>query len=417
MALTVRNPFRNHWNIFNDGRYASLYGAYATNGSTSAPKRIVNTTRLDNTVLNVLITRIANDVAAVKIEHVKVDDEGRYMETVDDELNQCLNLEANIDQTSRQFIRDVVWSCANDGYIAIVPIDTDGNPYSERFIVESLRVGKILEWFPDKIRVEVYNERKGVREQVVVSKRYAAVIENPFYPVMNEPNSTMQRLIAKQNLIDKLDNQRLSGKLDIIIQLPYSTRQELRKKQAEERRAEIERQLTDAKYGIAYTDSQEKIIQLNRPLESNLPAQIDTLTTRLYSQMGMTEDILSGTANSEVMQNYNTRVVAVWLDAIVDSMKRTFLTQTARSQHHTIMYFIDPFKNVSADKVADLGDKLIRNEILTKNEFRQILGRKPSDDPNADRLSNPNMPQQEDDMNVPPEGYTEYADDQVEYEE
>jgi hypothetical protein len=331
------------------------------------------------------------DVAAIAIKHCRVDENGRYKEDMKTGLNDCLTLEANIDQTGRSFIQDVVMSLFDEGAVAIVPVDTNVDPrITTSFDVLSMRTGKILEWYPTKVKVRVYNDRTGRKEDVILPKRSVAIVENPLYAVINEPNSTMQRLVRKLNILDAIDEQSGSGKLDLIIQLPYVIKTEARQQQAEKRRKDIENQLKGP-YGIAYTDGTEKITQLNRPVENNLMKQIEYLTNQLYSQIGMTPSVLDGTADEKTMLNYNNRTIEPIISAIVDAMRRVFLSKTARSQGQTIMFFREPFKLVPVNNIADIADKFTRNEILSSNEIRQLIGFKPSEDPKADELRNSNL--------------------------
>ena len=350
----------------------------------------------ERSLVNAIYNRIALDVSALKIKHCKLDENDRYVKDVDSKLNQCLTLEANVDQTGRAFIQDVVMSMLDEGSVAIIPVDTDNNPtISGSYDILSMRTGKILEWRPSTIKVRVYNEKTGSKEDIVVPKKMAAIIENPLYSVINEPNSTMQRLIRKLNLLDAIDEQSGSGKLDLIIQLPYIIKTDARRAQAEQRRKDIEMQLSGSKYGIAYTDGTERITQLNRPVENNLMKQIEFLTSMLYSQLGITQSVLDGTADEKTMLNYNRRTIEPIVSAIVDEMKRKFLTKTAITQGQTIKFFIDPFKLVPISAIADIADKFIRGEVMSSNEIRDKLGLQPSDDPKADQLINPNMPHEE----------------------
>jgi hypothetical protein len=338
------------------------------------------------------------DVAAISIKHCRIDKNGRYVEDIKSGLNDCLSVEANIDQTGRAFIQDVVMSMFDEGAVAIVPVDTSVDPTtSTSFDILSMRTGKILEWYPAHVKVRVYNDRTGKKEELKLPKRSVAIIENPLYAVINEPNSTMQRLIRKLNILDAIDEQSGSGKLDLIIQLPYVIKTEARQQQAEKRRKDIEEQLKGP-YGIAYTDGTEKITQLNRPVENNLMKQIEYLTNQLYSQIGMTPSVLDGTADEKTMLNYNNRTIEPIISAIVDAMKRSFLTKTARTQGQTVMFFTEPFKLVPINNIADIADKFTRNEILSSNEIRQIIGMKPSDDPKADMLINSNLNQSKEDL-------------------
>lgn len=346
----------------------------------------------ERSIVTSVYNRIALDVASINIFHVQLDENERFTEVRESNLNRCLTLEANIDQTGRAFIQDLVMSMFDEGVIACVPIDTDDRPTDwGDFDIFTMRVGKILEWKPAHVRLEAYNERTGQHEQIMMPKRTVSIIENPLYAVINEPNSTMQRLIRKLVLLDAIDEQSGSGKLDLIIQLPYVVKTEARRQQAEARRGEIERQLSGSKYGIAYTDGTERITQLNRPVENNLMKQIEYLTSMLYSQLGITQSILDGTADEQTMLNYYNRTIEPILASIVDEMKRKFLSEDARSKRQSIMFFRDPFKLVPVNSLADIADKLTRNEIMTSNEVRQEIGMKPSKDPRADELRNKNI--------------------------
>lgn len=346
----------------------------------------------ERSIVTSVYNRIALDVAALNVQHVRLDENGRFLSVIDDGLNNCLTLEANVDQTARSFIQDVVISMFDEGSVAIVPVDTTTDPnVSGSYDIQSLRVGQILDWYPQYIRTRVYNEQTGRKEDIVVPKSAVAIIENPLYAVINEPNSTMQRLIRKLNLLDVVDEQSGSGKLDLIIQLPYVIKTEAKRQQAENRRKDIESQLSGSKYGIAYTDGTEHITQLNRSVNNNLMSQIEYLTSMLYSQLGITQSILDGTADEKTMLNYNNRTIEPIISAIVDEMKRKFLTKTARSQRQSISFFRDPFKLVPVNEIAEIADKFTRNEIMTSNEIRQVVGMKPSDDPRADELRNKNL--------------------------
>lgn len=372
----------------------------------------------EKTIITSIYNRIALDVAAIDIQHVRLDANGRYIETIDSGLNNCLTLEANLDQTGRAFIQDAVMSMMDDGCVALVPVDTDINPaITDSYKILSIRVGKILEWYPAHVKVRVYNEKTGNKEDIIVPKKTVAIIENPLYAVMNEPNSTMKRLTRKLALLDFVDEQNSSGKLDMIIQLPYVIKSETRRQQAEERRKQIEDQLVGSKYGIAYTDGTERITQLNRPVENNLMAQIESLTKTLYSQLGINESVMDGTADEKTMLNYNNRTIEPIISAIVDEMKRKFLTKTARSQRQSIEFFRDPFRLVPVNDIAEIADKFTRNEIMTSNEIRQIIGMKPSNDPKADQLVNSNIAQPTNGMLEDPmaeEDYEEGMDEDVE---
>ena len=356
----------------------------------------------ERSIVTAVYNRIALDVSDIDIRHVRLDENGRYIEDIDSGLNDCLTVEANIDQTGKAFIQDVVMSMLDEGCVAIVPVDTTLNPkVTGSYDINSMRTGKIIQWYPQHVKVNLYNDKTGRKEEVTLPKSMVAIIENPLYAVMNEPNSTLQRLIRKLNLLDYVDEQTGAGKLDLIIQLPYVIKSNARRQQAEDRRADIERQLKDSKYGIAYTDGTERITQLNRPVENNLMKQIEYLTSMLYSQLGINQTVLDGTADEKTMLNYTNRSIGPIISAIVDEMKRKFLTKTARSQMQSIRYFKDPFKLVPVNEIAEISDKLTRNEIASSNEIRQIIGWKPSQDPAADELRNKNLNQQSPDMMAP----------------
>ena len=382
------------WNAFtNKETFPSTYGQTVYYGGSylNPGKRRLSVSN-ERSIVNSIFNRIAADVASVDFKHVRLDQNGRYKETIDSGINNCLTLEANIDQSGRAFIQDAVMSMFDEGVVALVPIDTTINPnVSGSYDINSMRTGKITEWMPKHVRVEVYNDNTGRRQEIVLPKKMVAIVENPFYSIMNEPNSTLQRLIRKLNLLDAVDEQSGSGKLDLIIQLPYVIKTEARKKQAEIRRKEIEMQLAGSKYGIAYTDGTERITQLNRAVDNNLMKQVEYLTETLMSQLGITNDILNGTANEPTMLNYNNRIVAVVCTAIVEAMRRSFLTKTARTQGQSISYFQDPFKLVPISSIAEIADKFTRSEILSPNELRGIVGFKPVDDPRADELRNRNL--------------------------
>lgn len=389
--MGVMNRLKHAWNIFKNKdptvNYMGLGPSYGYR-----PDRMRFSRGNERSIVTAIYNRIAMDVAAVDIFHVRTDEDGRFTEVMDSSLNNCLTLEANIDQTGRAFIQDVVQSMLDEGCVAIVPVDTDDEPEeSGNFKIYTMRTGQILDWYPEHVRVNVYNQANGRREEVIMPKSAVAIIENPLFAVVNEPNSTMQRLIRKLNLLDAIDEQASSGKLDLIIQLPYIIKTEARREQAEKRRRDIERQLSDGKYGIAYTDGTERITQLNRPVENNLMAQIEYLTSMLYSQLGITQSILDGSADEKTMLNYYSRTIEPILSALVEESKRKFLTKTARSQRQTIMYFRDPFKLVPVSIIAEIADKFTRNEIMTGNEIRQKIGMKPSRDPSADELRNKNL--------------------------
>lgn len=399
MANTFTSRIRHAWNVFRAkdddvGNKDNPY-TYTNLGiiSTVSPTRPLITRGNERSIITSVFNRIAMDVAGFDIRHVKTDQNGRYLETVDDSLNQCLKIEANKDQTGRAFIQDIAMSMFDEGAVAVVPVDTTISPtISGAFEINSMRVGKIVEWFPNHIRVELYNDKTGMKERVTLPKSITAIIENPLYAIVNEPNSTFKRLIRKLNMLDSADEIASSGKLDLIIQLPYVIKSEARKKQAEDRRKAIESQLRDKKYGIAYTDGTEKITQLNRPVENNLLEQVKYLTQMLFNQLGFTEDVFNGKADERAMRNYYDRTIEPIVMAIIEEMRRKFLTKTARTQGHTIMGFRDMLKLVPANELADIADVFSRNEILSANEFRQVLGVKPSKAPQADELRNKNMP-------------------------
>lgn len=392
MAVTIGSRFKKAWNIFRNKDPSYEYQDLGISYSYR-PERIRFTRGNERTIVTSIYNRIALDVSSITLQHVRLDENDRYLSTINSGLNNCLTLEANIDQTSREFIQDIVMSMFDEGCVAIVPIDTDVDPEISSFDINTMRTGKILEWYPRHVKVRVYNDRTGHREDVVCSKESVAIIENPFYSIMNEPNSMVQRLIRKLNLLDVVDEQTSSGKLDLIIQLPYIIKTDARRQQAEKRARDIEDQLASSKYGIAYTDGTEKITQLNRSVENNLLKQIEYLTNLVYGQLGITTSIMDGTADERTMLNYNNRTVEPIVSAIVNSMKRRFLTKTARTQKQSIVFFRDPFRLVPVTDLAEIADKFTRNEIMTSNEIRQIVGMKPSDDPSADELRNKNLNQ------------------------
>lgn len=389
MGITDR--LQHAWNAFLNNDIRTRYqdmGYY----SSYKPDRVRFTRGNERSIVTSVYNRLALDASAMAIKHVRLDDNGRFTEEINSGLQNCLNVEANIDQTGRAFLQDVVMSMLDEGCVAIVPVDTTLNPnLSGSYDINTMRTAKILEWYPAHVRVKVYNDRKGIHEELTLPKANIAIIENPLYAVINEPNSTMQRLIRKLNLLDVVDEQSSSGKLDLIIQLPYVIKSEARRKQADERRKDIEMQLSGSKYGIAYTDGTERITQLNRPAENNLMHQIEYLTNMLYSQLGLTQAILDGSADDKTMLNYYNRTIEPIIAAIVDEMNRKFLTKTARAQKQAIKFFRDPFKLVPVNEMAEIADKFTRNEILSSNEIRQIVGIKPSDDPEADELRNKNL--------------------------
>ena len=392
MELSIGSRFKNAWNAFSNKNPTSSNNGYG--GYYYRPDRVRLTTRNERSIITSVFNRIAIDVAAIDINHCQLDEDGRFQSIISSSLNECLTVEANLDQTGRNLIQDAVMSMFDEGCVAIVPVDTTFNPKdTNSYDILSLRVGKIVTWYPTQVRVEVYNERKGLKEEITLDKSDVAIIENPLYAIMNEPNSTLQRLIRKLVLLDSIDEQSGSGKLDLIIQLPYIVKSPARKAQAEQRRIDIENQLAGSKYGIAYTDGTEKITQLNRPVENNLMKQIEYLTSMLYSQLGITQAVLDGTADEKTMLNYYSRTVEPIVSSIVDEMIRKFITKKARTQGKTILFFRDPFKLVPVNQIAEIADKFTRNEILTSNEIRQVIGRKPSEDPKADMLINSNLNQ------------------------
>lgn len=395
MEYAFGSRLKNAWNVFFNKDPTYGYRNLGSNYSYR-PDRTRMTRGNERSIVSSVYNRIALDVAAIDILHAKLDENNRYIETIDSGLNSCLNLEANIDQTGRAFIQDVVMSMFDEGVVAIVPVDTTNDPtQSDGFDIHSMRTGRILDWYPRHVKVRVYNDRTGEKEDLLLPKKSVAIVENPLYAIINEPNSTMQRLIRKLNILDSIDEQSGSGKLDLIIQLPYVIKSEARKKQAEDRRQAIEEQLSGSKYGIAYTDGTERITQLNRPVENNLMAQIEYLTSMLYSQLGITQSVMDGTADEKTMLNYYSRTTEPIISAIVDEMKRKFLSKTARSQRKTILYFRNPFKLVPVTALAEIADKFTRNEIVSSNEFRHVIGYKPSKDPRADELRNKNLSRSE----------------------
>ena len=400
MGITDR--LQHAWNAFLNNDVRTRYqdmGYY----SSYKPDRVRFTRGNERSIVTSVYNSLALDASAMAIKHVRLDDNGRFTEEINSGLQNCLNVEANIDQTGRAFLQDVVMSMLDEGCVAIVPVDTTLNPnLSGSYDINTMRTAKILEWYPAHVRVKVYNDRKGIHEELTLPKANIAIIENPLYAVINEPNSTMQRLIRKLNLLDVVDEQTSSGKLDLIIQLPYVIKSEARRQQAEARRKDIEMQLAGSKYGIAYTDGTERITQLNRPAENNLMNQVQYLTEMLYSQLGLTQSILDGSADDKTMLNYYNRTIEPIIAAIVDEMKRKFLTKTARAQKQSLMFFRDPFKLVPVADLAEIADKFTRNEIMSSNEIRQIVGIKPSDDPAADELRNKNLNQSNEEVEQKP---------------
>lgn len=389
--MGLMNRLQHGWNAFMNRDPTSDYKPGSITYSYR-PDRVRFSGGNEKTIVTSIYNRIAIDASAISIKHVRLDEDGRYVETIDDGLNTCLNLEANLDQTGRSFLQDVYASVLDEGCIAIVPVETTLNPkVTGSYDINSLRTGKILEWRSDSVKVRLYNELSGKKEDIWVPKRTAAIIENPLYAVINEKNSITQRLIRKLNLLDAIDEQSGSGKLDLIVQLPYTIRTELKREQAEKRRKDIENQLANSKFGIAYSDSTERITQLNRPIENNLMKQIEYLTSMLYSQLGITQAVMDGTADEKTMLRYYNATIEPFVAAVVDEIKRKFLTKTARAQRQSIMYFRDPFSLVPVNDIAEIADKFTRNEILTSNEIRQKIGFKPSKDPKADQLINSNI--------------------------
>lgn len=389
MEQKLGNRLKHAWNAF-----MNKDPTFPNSGPTSyyKPDRVRLTRGNERSIITAIYNRIGIDCAQIYIKHVKLDDNERFISVVKSGLNECLSVEANKDQTGRAFIQDAVMSMMDEGCVALVPIETTIDPkITESYEIKSIRTGKIIEWSPDHIKVEIYNDIRGVKQEIWVPKKNAAIIENPLFAIMNEPNSTLQRIIRKLNLLDVIDEQSGSGKLDLIIQLPYTVKSELRKKQAEERRRTIEEQLTGSKYGIAYADATERIMQLNRSVDNNLMSQIEYLMSMLYSQLGITQSVMDGTADEATMLNYYNRTIEPIISSLVDEMKRKFLTKTARSQSQSILFFRDPFKLVPVSQIAEIADKFTRNEIMSSNEVRQVIGMKPSDDPKADELRNSNI--------------------------
>ena len=391
MSLSIGARLQHAWSAFRNKDPAIRYGDIGP-GYGYRPDRVRFTRGNERSIVTSVYNRITLDASAINIYHARLDDNNRFTEIIESGLNTCLTLEANIDQTARAFFQDAVMSMLDEGCVALVPVDTTLDPnVTGSYDIQSMRTAQILEWYPERVRLRLYNERIGRKEDITLPKNMVAIIENPLYSVMNEPNSTMQRLIRKLNLLDVIDEQSGSGKLDLIIQLPYVIKTDARRRQAEERRKEIENQLTGSKYGIAYTDGTERITQLNRAVDNNLMTQIEYLTSMLYSQLGITQSILDGSADDKTMLNYYNRTIEPIISAIVDEMKRKFLTKTARSQKQSILFFRDPFKLVPVADISEIADKFTRNEIMTSNEIRQIVGMKPSDDPKADELRNSNI--------------------------
>ena len=400
MGLNLGARLKHAYNAFTNRDPTGSYILIGP-GHSSRPDRPRMSHGNEKSIVTSIVNRIALDVASVEIRHCRLDDDGRYVEEINSGLNKCLKLEANIDQTSRAFIQDLVISAFDEGAVAIVPVDTTLNPeVTDSWDVQSIRAGKILEWYPEKVLIRVYNDRTGEKEDILLPKKQVGIFENPLYAVFNEPNSTMKRLVRKLSLLDVTDERTASGKLDLIIQLPYVVKTQTRREQAENRRKDLEDQLAGSKYGVAYIDGAERVTQLNRSVENNLMKQIEYLTNMLYSQLGITQSVLDGTADEKTMLNYTNRTVEVFVSAIADEMKRKFLSKTARSQGQSIEYFRDPFRLVPIDNIAEIADKLTRNEIMTSNEIRQKIGMKPSKDPKADELRNSNISQSKEEVKV-----------------
>lgn len=406
MEQSFASRLKHAWNVFRSRDPTAEFGDIGSS-YYYRPDRPRFTRGNERSITTSVLNRIALDVSAIDIRHVRLDKNGRFLEEINSGLNNCLTLSANMDQTGRAFKQDIVMSMLDEGCVAIVPTDTTTDPkVTDSYDVETMRVGKIIQWRPRHVQVRLYNEQTGNKEEIWLPKKMVAIVENPLYAVMNEPNSTMQRLVHKLGLLDITDEQTASGKLDLIIQLPYVIKTDARRQQAENRRKDIEMQLAGSKYGIAYTDGTEKITQLNRSLDNNLMKQVEYLTNQLYSQLGITQTILDGTADEKTMLNYYSRTIEPIVSAIADEMKRKFLTKTARTQNQSIEFFRDPFKLVPVNDIAEIADKFTRNEIMTSNEIRQIIGMKPSDDPKADELRNSNIAETKEDPGI----YKEYTE-------
>lgn len=409
MEMNIGSRLKHAWNAFlnRDPPGSRYYGG----GYSYRPDRMRFSRGSERTIINAIYNRIALDAASITINHVKLDENNRFDSIIDSGLNYCLNTEANTDQTGRGLIQDIVMTFLEEGVAAVVPEKTNFDPrYSNSYEIYSMRVGVPVEWYPNHVRVRMFNELTGQKEEITFPKKMVALIENPFYAVMNAPNSTMQQLVRKLALLDVVDEQAGSGKLDMIIQLPYVIKSQARRDQAEQRRAEIEKQLSGSKYGIAYTDGTERIVQLNRSLENNILKSIEYLTNMVYSQLGVTQEILNGTADEKTMNNYMNRIIEPVISAIADEFKRKFLTKTARTQGQSIMFFRDPFRLAPVSMIAEMADKFTRNEIMTPNEFRQVIGMKPSKDPKSDQLANRNIASADEGM--PMQGKETYADEQ-----
>ena len=400
MEIAFGSRLKHAWNAFLGNE---TFGFRYPLGPSSSyrPDRPIFSRGNERSIITSVYNRIALDASSIAIQHARLDEDGRFTEVIDSSLNSCLSLEANLDQTGRAFIQDVVMSMLDEGCVAIVPTDTDIDPENGSYKIEKLRVGKVLEWYPQHVKLRVYNEQRGEKQDIILPKSTVALVENPFFAIMNEPNSTMQRLIRKLNILDAIDEQSGSGKLNLIIQLPYVIKTEARRQQAEKRRRDIEEQLSGSKYGVAYTDGTEHVVQLNRPIDNNLMSQIEYLTSMLYSQLGITQEIMNGSADDKTMLNYYDRTIEPIVSAFVDEAKRKFLTKTARSQRQSIVFFRDPFKLVPVSDIAEIADKFTRNEIMTSNEIRQVVGMKPSKDPKADELRNSNISAAKESLPVP----------------
>lgn len=399
----IRDWFQHSWNVFTNRDPTENFKYTVGYSSSVRPDRPRLSRGNEKSIATSVFNRIAMDVSAVTMSHAKVDQNGRLLSYVNSGLNNCLTLEANKDQSGRAFIHDLVLSMLDEGCVAIVPVDTSIDPKASGSVdIDTMRTGKIKEWYPDHVLVELYNDQRGINEEIKLPKSTVGIIENPLYAVINESNSTLQRLIRKLVLLDSVDNQSSSGKLDLIMQLPYVIKTEARRREAERRKKDLEKQLQGSKYGIGYIDGTEKVTQLNRPIENNLMSQIEYLTSMLYSQLGITTSVLDGTADEKTMVNYYNRTIEPILNAIADEFKRKFISKTARTQGQSIVFFRDPFKLLTLENLAEIADKVIRNEVMSKNEMRQVLGLQPSDDPKADQLQNPNMPQNQDQSNSDP---------------
>jgi portal protein len=401
----ITDGLKHAWNAFKNAGADRPFQDYGSATYSANPDRVRFTPGKERSIIASILTRLSIDVSAIPLQHVRLDDEGRYLEPINSGLNYCLTQAANIDQPAQAFRQDIVGSLFDDGYIAVVPVDTTINPaVSGSYDIQTMRVGQIINWYPEHVKVSLFNQDKGIREHVVVQKSTTAIVQNPLYSVMNEQNSTLKRLTRKLALLDVVDEQSSSGKLDLIIQLPYVVKSEARRQQADQRRKDIEFQLSGSKYGIAYTDGTEKVTQLNRPAENNLLAQVQYLEQLLYEQLGLTKSVMDGTADAKTMINYYNRTIMPIVIAIVEAMRVAFLTKTARTQNQSILYFRDIFSLVPPEEIADIADKFSRNEILTPNEIRQVIGIRPSKDPKADKLQNSNMPAPSESANPTQEG-------------